>query len=376
MSRIASIEISHHSMPLDPPFKASWDGRDRVQFDATVVRVRDEDGREGVGSGDLMLGFQGHEDLFVGRDPRDLSRHTDVLSHIDFHYGRPWPLDLALQDLAGQIAEEPVWRRLGGRSDRLRLYASSGVARDAEALADQAHRFVEEGFQGLKIRLSATQGGRGGWREDVKALEAVRARVGGALALMVDCNQGWRMPWDTAPAWTFKQALEVAKALEPLDITWLEEPLHRADLKGMAALRQATSIPIAGGEMTRELTAFRDLIEARALDILQPDCALVGGITGLARVAEAALAANLRFTPHSWTNGLGVLANAHLAAGAAGSEWFEWPHDPPEWSPERRDFLLAQPLERKGGVYHLPLAPGLGAVLDEDRLRATRLGDV
>ncbi len=374
MSSIAAIEITHHRLPLDPPFKASWDGRPRTRFDATIVRVRDSDGREGIGSGDLMTGFEGHADLFIGEDPRRVERHYEVLSHIQFHYGRCWPLDLALWDLSGKIMGEPVWRMLGGRADRVGVYASSGVLRDPGAMAATAERYVAEGFTAMKVRFSSSAGGRGGWRADIAALEAIRSRVGDRLTLMVDCNQGWRMPWDTRAPWTFKDALEVARALEPLGVHWMEEPLHRADREGMRRLADATAIRIAGGEMTRELSEFRDLIGARCLDVLQPDAALVGGLTGLRRVAMMAREAGVAFTPHSWTNGVGVLANAHLAAGIGETTWLEFPHDPPEWSTARRDFPLVAPVSQQDGVLVLGEAPGLGIALDEGRLRATRIG--
>jgi L-rhamnonate dehydratase len=374
MSKIAAIEVSHHRLPLEPPFKASWDGRPRRAFDATIVRVTDDEGRIGIGSGDMMTGFEGHEDLFIGQDPRHIERHYEVLSHIQFHYGRCWPLDLALWDLNGKITGEPVWRALGGRADRVRLYASSGVLRDAGAMADVAERFLAEGFPAMKVRFSSSAGGRDGWRADVRALEAIRARVGTRLELMVDCNQGWRMPWDSSAPWTLKDAVAVARELERLGVYWMEEPLHRADRAGMAALRQMTDIRIAGGEMTRELYEFRDLIEGRCLDVLQPDVALVGGLTGLRRVALAAREANLGFTPHSWTNGIGLLANAHLTAGLGEAPWLEWPYDPPEWSLDRRDFPLAAPLQAADGWLQLGSEPGLGIALDEARLAATRLG--
>ncbi|MNH85293.1 L-Ala-D/L-Glu epimerase [compost metagenome] len=374
MTRITSIEITHHRLPLDPPFKASWDGRARGHFDATIVRVRDDEGREGIGSGDLMKGFEGHEDLFIGEDPRHLERHYEVLSHINFHYGRCWPLDLALWDLSGKITGEPVWRMLGGRSDRVRLYASSGVLREPSAMADQAERYIDEGFPAMKVRFSSSAGGRTSWRDDVKALEAIRSRVGIKLELMVDCNQGWRMPWDTTLPWTFKDALAVAKELERLDVYWLEEPLFRSDRKGMEALKEATSVRIAGGEMTRELYEFRDIIEERAFDVIQPDVALVGGITGCRRLVYQAREAGVMFTPHSWTNGIGVLANAHLTAGAGDAPFLEYPYDNPEWSEARRDYPMVSPLRHHDGWLELGDAPGLGVVLDEERLCATRIG--
>src|SRR3546814_7727898 len=84
------------------PYTTLFRSRPRRHFDVTVVRVTDDEGRVGIGSGDLMLGLAGHEDLFVGEDPRRVERHYEVLSHIQFHYGRCWPLDLALWDLTGR----------------------------------------------------------------------------------------------------------------------------------------------------------------------------------------------------------------------------------------------------------------------------------
>lgn len=371
--KIAAITITHHRLPLDPPFHASWDPKPRSSFDATIARVETDAGLVGWGSGDLMLGFAGHEPLFVGEDPLAIERHHRVLSHLNFHYGRCWPLDLALWDLAGKIAGQPCWKLLGGATNRVRAYASSGVLRAPAELADAAERFAGEGFAALKIRFRP-QGARGDWRDDIGALEAVRTRLGDKLELMVDCNQGWRMPWDTSPAWTLKEALPVARELERLGVYWMEEPLDRADCDGMRALREAVGIRVAGGEMTRELSAFRDLIERRSLDVLQPDAALVGGVTGLRRVAHLAEAHGIVFTPHTWTNGMGLVANAHLVAGLGCAPFLEFPYDPPQWSLARRDFPMTTPLAAKDGWLTLSDAPGMGYQVDEDRLARTRIG--
>ncbi|MYZ48044.1 mandelate racemase/muconate lactonizing enzyme family protein [Propylenella binzhouense] len=368
--RIARIAVTRHRLPLDPPFRPSWDFRPRRHFDATIVRVATDEGLEGVGSGDDMLGFEAHAHLFLGEDPLRVERHARILANIQFHYGRCWPLDLALWDLAGKIAGQPVWKLLGGRADRLSLYASSATLRDSGAMAEAAERYLAAGFRALKLRFH-----RADWREDIGALEAVRARLGDRMTLMVDCNQGWRMAHDDARPWGFKDALAVARELERLGVYWMEEPLHRADRTGMRTLREATDVRIAGGEMNRELHEFRDLVEARALDVLQPDAALVGGITGLRRVAAMAEEAGLLFTPHTWTNGIGLAANLHLAAGIADPPFVEFPLDLPEWGPERRDFMLAEPIRADGaGTIVLSDAPGLGIRLDEERLAATRIG--
>jgi L-alanine-DL-glutamate epimerase-like enolase superfamily enzyme len=368
--KIASVAISHHRLPLVPAFNASWDSRPRVHFDATVVRVRSDTGLMGVASGDRMLGFEGHEHLFIGQDPLSLERHYRVLSNIDFHYGRCWPLDLALWDLAGKILGQPCWQLLGGLARRVRAYASSGTLRAPQEQAEAAERFLAQGFPAVKVRFQ-----RGDWHDDVRALEAVRARIGDKLELLVDCNQGWRLPWDTQAPWGFKDALAVARELERLKVYWMEEPLHRADHAGMRRLRENTDVRIAAGEMTRQVHELRDLITAGCVDIVQPDAALVGGITGLKRIAVLAQEHQLTFTPHTWTNGMGLTANAHLTAGLTDAPFFEYPFDPPEWSLQRRDFLMAEPLKTDSqGWINLDDSPGMGYAPDEGRLLATRIG--
>ncbi len=368
--RIVAIAISHHRLKLDPPFHASWDTQPRVAFDATIVRVTTDTGLVGLGSGDKMLGFDGHESLFLGTDALALERHYRVLSNIDFHYGRCWPLDLALWDLAGKITGQPCWKLLGGLASRVRAYASSGTLRDPGAMAETAERYLARGFKALKVRFH-----RGHWRDDIKALEAIRARVGTRLELMVDCNQGWRMPWDTQTPWTLKDALPVARELERLGVLWMEEPLHRGDREGMKALRAATDVRIAAGEMTRQLHELRDLVTSGCVDVVQPDVALVGGITGLRRIATLAQEHNLTFTPHTWTNGMGVVANAHLVAGLVDAPFLEFPYDPPEWDLDRRDYMMTQPWRADSdGWLNLGDAPGMGYSLDEERLAATRIG--
>jgi L-alanine-DL-glutamate epimerase-like enolase superfamily enzyme len=368
--KIASIQITQHRLELNPPFNASWDTKPRTCFDATLVRVTTDTGLVGHGSGDLMAGFEGHENLFIGQDPLALERHYRVLSNIDFHYGRCWPLDLALWDLAGKITGQPCWKLLGGLSNRVRAYASSGTLRDPGAMAEAAERYLARGFPALKLRFH-----RGDWRDDVKALEAVRARVGNRLELMVDCNQGWRLPWDTEAPWTLKDAVSVARELERLGVYWMEEPLHRGDYDGMRALRESVDVRIAGGEMTRQAHELRELITRGCLDVLQPDAALVGGITGLRRTAIMAQEHNMVFTPHTWTNGMGLIANTHLVAGLGHAPFIEFPYDPPEWDLDRRDYIMAEPLVADGaGWLNLSNTPGMGYTVDERRLAQTRIG--
>ncbi|MGI9432318.1 MAG: mandelate racemase/muconate lactonizing enzyme family protein [Myxococcota bacterium] len=365
---IERIEVSHHQLPLDPPFPAAWDPQPRRLFPATVVRVHDSSGLVGVGSGDAMYGFEDYVGLFVGENPSDLERHGAVIENVSFHAGRCWPLDVALHDLAGQIRGEPVSRMLGGRGTRVRAYASSGMLRGADETVSRAKQLVERGFAALKLRF-----GRARLEDDFAVLAAVRGAVGSALELMVDCNQGWRMPWDTGSPWEYAKAREVAEELRLHDVYWMEEPLHRGDYAGMARLRSDGSVRIAGAELTRERYELDTLLERECLDVYQADAVCTVGLGGLADFAARVEARGCVFTPHTWGNGLGLLANLHLTVGAAAAPFLEYPIDEPEWSVARRDFLLAEPVgvDADGWLTVGP-DPGLGLRLDEARLAATR----
>ena len=367
MATITRIEITHHQLPLDPPFPASWDTRPRTQFPATIVRVCADQGRCGVGSGDAMYGFADYERYFIGQDPLDVDRHAAVISNIEFHAGRQWPLDLALWDLKGKIQGEPVWKMLGGFDNKIRAYASSGVHRSITDMVDVAKRARSLGFPALKVRF-----GRPKLDDDLAVVKAIRSELGSSLELMVDCNQGWRMPWDTATPWNVDHATSVANVLEEHGVYWMEEPLHRGDYAGMAELRKRVGIRIAGGEMTREPYEFRELLERGCFDVFQPDAVCSQGITGLAKLAFDVQKAGKIFTPHTWGNGIGVMANLHLTAGTVGAPFIEFPFDPPEWSTARRDYILTETIEADGdGWIHLSDEPGLGITLNEDVLKQT-----
>ncbi|WP_233887409.1 mandelate racemase/muconate lactonizing enzyme family protein [Paraburkholderia flagellata] len=373
-NRIARITVSQHRLPLDPPFPASWDSRPRHAFPATIVRVEDDEGRVGIGSGDAMYGFDDYRDLFIGADPLDLARHSAVLDNLSFHAGRLWPLDVALWDLAGKIRGEPCWQMAGGRSRRVRAYASSGVHRTLEGMAQWAEHAVARGFPALKVRF-----GRPTLADDLAALAAVREAAGDAIELMVDCNQGWRMPWDTQAPWRADEALAVIRQIEKYRVYWVEEPLHRGDYAGHAQLRkqvEGLGIRIAGGEMTRDAHEFAALLAHDCLDVYQPDVVCTLGMEGARRLAAQIEAHGKVFTPHTWGNGIGLAANLHVVAGAAQAPFVEFPYDPPEWTPARRDFPIKHVIDiDANGWIELSDAPGLGIELDEAMLAATRAHD-
>jgi len=151
--KIDSIEVHHYRYPLDPPFHAAWDPRPRKSLTATIVRVR-AGNFEGVGSGDTMLGFAGHEYLFLGQDPFSIRRHVRILENLQFNYGRMWPLEVALWDLMGKITGQPLWKLLGGESNRVPVYASTGVKLPPEERAETAQAILSQGYPAIKGPIS------------------------------------------------------------------------------------------------------------------------------------------------------------------------------------------------------------------------------
>ncbi|HLO36706.1 MAG TPA: enolase C-terminal domain-like protein, partial [Candidatus Deferrimicrobium sp.] len=295
--------------------------------------------------------------------------HVRALETIDFHAGRYWPLEVALWDIAGQVAGLPVATLFGGASDGIPAYASCGMLLAPAARAESAVRLREEGFRALKIRVDPRTPER--LEEGLAAVTATRHAIGDTMAIMVDLNQGWRMAGDVSVPLDVVAARRIAARLAELDVLWLEEPLAGTDLRGLAALRtSAPGIRIAGGEMTRTFAEALAALDADAFDVYQPDVVLAAGMLRTRTVAELALARNRWFTPHTWTNGIGLLANLHVAAGVGGGPFLEFPYDPPGWTPERRDAFLAEPV-RPGpdGVLAVPTTPGIGAVLDEAAIR-------
>jgi D-galactarolactone cycloisomerase len=359
--KITAIRLDRMRRTLDPPFQAAWDPVPRRWFDATLVRVDTDEGLTGYGSGDTMDGFEPYAELFVGQDPRQIARHVRVLETISFHAGRYWPLEAALWDIIGQAAGQPVAALFGGAVSRIPAYASFGEARAPQARAEAALAAVEAGFRAVKLRIDRRNPGAG-----LAAVAAVREAAGDRLDIMVDLNQWWRMAGDVSAGLDLPAVRRIAAALAELGVCWLEEPLPGGDWAGMRALREQTGIRVAGGEMARTPGELLDALAAGALDVVQPDVVLSVGLSRARTVAEVALLQGRWFTPHTWTNGLGLLANLHVAAGVGGGPWLEYPWDPPGWTPERRDFFLAEPVRiDEDGCLAVGDTPGLGGRVDE-----------
>ena len=363
--KISSINLTRMRLPLEPAFNAAWDPNPRTQFTATLVTVETDAGITGYGSGDTMDGFEAYQDIFIGTDPLEILNQVKRIETINFHGGRYWPLEAALWDIIGKVAGLPVATLFGGASNKMLAYASFGELKEPKERAEAALSARDLGFKAAKIRISRDQLDKG-----IETVRATREAVGNDFDIMVDMNQMWRMSGDIAPALTLSKVHNVAEKLHDLGVLWIEEPLPQVDIEGIKRVRGQVGVQISGGEMVRSMPELAHLIENDTFDIYQPDVVLAVGMLRARQVAEAAALKHRQFTPHSWTNGLGVLANLHVATGVGGGPYFEFPFDPPGWTIERRDFFMKPIMIDSEGYVSVPDAPGLGAEIDFDAVKA------
>jgi L-alanine-DL-glutamate epimerase-like enolase superfamily enzyme len=257
-------------------------------------------------------------------------------------------VDTAVWDIQCRLANEPLWQRAGGAQGSLEIYETEGgwLNLSISELVDNARSAKTRGFAGFKLKI-----GKPRLSEDIERVASVRDALGPDLALMVDANQRF----------TIDEAVRWARALEPFDLTWLEEPLPADDVRGHAILATATSIPIAVGESLYSLAQFKEYLVMKAASVLQPDVARIGGITPWLKVAHLAEAYNLHVAPH-------FLMELHvsLAAGIPNGRWVEW-------IPQLRP-LTRTGLEVSAGRVEAPTAPGLGIEWSQEALKSHQRG--
>jgi D-galactarolactone cycloisomerase len=278
-------------------------------------------------------------------------------------------VDMALWDLKGKIAGEPLHRTLGGAvQPRILAYASATaftadsvkagrwVQKSTETLAAEAAGYRRHGFKAVKF----------GWSNyfsaaDGEKLAAIREAVGPDVRLMFDfgCPAYW------TPGWNVTTAVRAARMLEKIDAYFLEEPMSPQDVEGHARLAAAVEVNIATGESLSTFTEFQRYIERRAVDILQPDAAQIG-VTQFRAVARASEAAGILVVPHSPWSALVVAAHVHLLSGFGNTPMVEYPAPSLLEGPTGRITRLAhqgiieRPLELVDGYVELPDGPGLG----------------
>jgi galactonate dehydratase len=323
---------------------------------------RDYDGR--------LKAIRRLERSLIGRDPRRI--------HALLHELTPVPptrdmlcalsaVDMALWDLLGKALGAPVYQLLGGSChNAIRLYANINRAttqRTPDGFAANAVAAVAEGFGAIKLAPfdqmpramdSASEAAAG-----IECMEAVRQAIGPHVELLIDCHSHL----------TPQGALEVAKALRPLDLFWFEQPVPETDLAVCAQVRRQCGLTVAGGEGRMLRPAFREVLEHGAMDVIMPDVTVVGGISELSKVAAMAEAWDVTTAPHGPFGPLTIAAGAHAMAAQTGFLILEYGWGEIPW----RQQLTTPGEQIIQGHLIISDRPGLGLELNTDTVEAHRV---
>jgi D-galactarolactone cycloisomerase len=370
---VARVELYHFSAPLPATFRPSWiPGFPQNDNRCTLIRVLTKDGVEGwsagpaigkerAGLGELIGPY------LIGEDATDIALIQQRLREIGYLGWRNWWIEPAFWDIKGKLAGLPVHKLLGGETQDVSLYASSGEVRGAQERIKEAEARASEGFGGFKLRVHENESA------DLEQVRTTAREVGDVLELGVDANQAWRVTAIAdAPLWDLDRAKRFSDACAKAGLAWIEEPLPMDVYDDLAALTAYSKVPIAGGELhTSAYPELAMMVERRCYSIFQPDAVFAGGIAQALRLASLCRENDLSYTPHTWTNGVGFAINLQvfLASGFAEDRRLEYPYDEPGWVPEARDAMLTQPFLHEKGRLQPPTTPGLGIDIDRRALR-------
>jgi L-alanine-DL-glutamate epimerase-like enolase superfamily enzyme len=373
--KITAVEAYLLSYPLPDPVRLAYYGGERtiVKRDAMLIRILTDTGLIGYAPGQASQRAKHIIDRLIapflsGRtlaDPDTLRILFQQGPGSDAEVSKMYSaVEIALYDLAGKAANQPVSELIGGRvRDRVRLYGSAGMYMHPEGYAAEAARVRALGFRAYKMRP-----GRGP-AEDAEAVRQVRAAVGADFDIMIDAHTWWRMG---DRSYTRETVEKLSREMAESNIRWLEEPLPPDDHEAYAELKQRELAPLASGEHEPNELRFLDLIETRAVDYVQMDVVCQGGYATARRLFPDIARAGLRFAFHSWGTSLELIAAAHLGVCWPESmvRWLEYPC----YSTDIRQFMypfplaseiLKQPLSIERGELVVPRGPGLGVEIDE-----------
>ncbi|PSQ15144.1 L-rhamnonate dehydratase [Halobacteriales archaeon QS_8_69_26] len=339
-----------------------------------VVEVETDAGITGAGHGTWATGAiatiieETLSKLVVGEDPGRREELWEKMYRATIPFGRKGAaieaisaIDIALWDIAGKEAGKPVYELLGGPTkEEIPCYASNLHPVDHETLEREALDYVEKGFDAMKMRfLHGPEAGRQGMKENEEIIATVRDAVGDDVQLAADAYMGWTVRYATA----------MVQRLEPYDLAWVEEPVIPDDVDGYAEVRVASDVPISGGEHEFTRWGHRDLLEAGAVDVLQPDVHRVGGITEMKKIMDMAEVHDVPVIPHVGTN-----PTLHVIAASTNAPMAEY-FPIPEWYREQQDkestysdAIYQHPPSPEDGTIPLPDRPGAGTELNRDAL--------
>lgn len=374
--KITSVEFIPLSLPLTAPFHPAWfPNVTQKTADGTLIKIHTDDDaivgygwQNSFGSEIKIIGeSRVFRDLVVGTDLFSVEKLIRVLSGITYSMNTVdlWGVEVAVWDAIGKACKQPIHKLLGGAQDRVMAYASTGMLKTPEEHAADALKYLNMGFRATKIRIHSDD-----LEKDIAPIKAVRDAVGDEMKIMVDANQAATF---SGPFWTFRRALETARALEKLNVYWLEEPLFHASHEELARLAREVDLQIAGGEDENGLLRFKELIDQDCFDIIQADVCASGGILQLKKVATLAETGGKLFVPHSFDVAITLAAALQLIGCVPNAPFVEYGIDLPalDWG---HDPMVKKPIEvSKDGYVKIPDAPGLGIEIDDayvDRHRA------
>jgi D-galactarolactone cycloisomerase len=356
------------------PIPDGWWG-----YDQSLVRVEAEDGLHGWGTAGTRweLADAARKVLtphLVGQDASQPETLTERLHQWTFWYGRGGAvtnfigaINVALWDLLGQRTGLSISRLLGGRHvEAVKPYASmlfTWPPDGPDGMLAHLESAREKRFRAFKLGWGPF--GRGDRRRDEALVRAARKAVGDEADLMVDAG-GSDLYWPGDLTW----ARETARMLADHDVAWFEEPLRADDLDGYRSLRETSPVRIAAGEVLTRRQAFAPWIRDRAVDILQPDLTICGGLSEARRIWLAAYDRGIGVVMHGWNTAVGAAADLQLTATMPDGRYLEYWHPAPYVS----GILTTPLLLRDDGLLPVPDGPGLGIELDLEAVRACGRG--
>jgi len=335
-----------------------------------VVEIFTDNGLVGIGNAALApLVTKQTIDLFlkpllINQDPWDTEFLWQHMYRKTMAFGRKGigmaaisAVDIALWDVLGKSAKQPVYRLLGGRTKlRIPVYASRLYSIELDKLAVEAKRYKDEGYKAMKLRFGwGPADGASGMQRNLDLVRTVREAVGDEIDVMADAYMGW----------TLDYAKRMLPLLEPFHLRWLEEPVIPDDVQGYAELKSYGRIPIAGGEHEFTLYGFRDLLEAHAVDYIQFDTNRVGGISQARKIAALAEAYSIPVIPHA-----GQMHNYHVVMASLNSPMAEYfPIVDVEVGNELFWYIFdGEPRAKDGFIDLDDNVPGLGLTMNESKL--------
>jgi L-rhamnonate dehydratase len=302
----------------------------------------------------------GLREVIVGSDPFDYEQIWSNMWAKTYYYGRSGPvmhvmsgIDMAIWDIMGKATGKPVHKLLGGSyADKVRPYASALMPDSKEEVKSMVEKYDALGYTAVKF----------GWgplgydvRFDLQLIEMARKTASDHMEIMIDIGKRYKL----------KQAMYVAKAMEQLNIYWLEEPLPAEDLTGYRRLTESTTTRIATGEEESGRLAFSRLISEAHIDVVQPDISRCGGLTEAKKIAVMAADSNITLVPHAFKTGILVAASIHFIAATPDIPFLEFSVTE---SAIRKELLL-NPFVQKDGFVKVPTTPGLGIDLNPEVIK-------